>query len=222
MIIAIDGPAASGKSTTAKLVANKLKITYLDTGAMYRAVTLELLRSNTNFNNIDKVATILDNMIIDMYDYKGRNIVKLNNEDVSESIRSTNVTNNVSEVSALFNVRKSMVNVQRKIANKTDCVVEGRDIGTIVFPNADYKFYMIADIEMRANRRLKEIDQLGIIKSIDDVISDLEIRDFKDSNRVNSPLRRAEGSVEIDTSKLTIDEQVNKIINYININKYKK
>jgi cytidylate kinase len=222
MIIAIDGPAASGKSTTAKLVANKLKITYLDTGAMYRAVTLELLRSNTNFNNIDKVATILDNMIIDMYDYKGRNIVKLNNEDVSQAIRSTNVTKNVSEVSALFNVRKSMVNVQRKIANKTDCVVEGRDIGTIVFPNADYKFYMIADIEMRANRRLKEIDQLGIIKSIDDVISDLEIRDFKDSNRVNSPLRRAEGSVEIDTSKLTIDEQVNKIINYININKYKK
>ena len=222
MIIAIDGPAASGKSTTAKLVANKLKITYLDTGAMYRAVTLELLRSNTNFNNTDKVATILDNMIIDMYDYKGRNIVKLNNEDVSQAIRSTNVTKNVSEVSALFNVRKSMVNVQRKIANKTDCVVEGRDIGTIVFPNADYKFYMIADIEMRANRRLKEIDQLGIIKSIDDVISDLEIRDFKDSNRVNSPLRRAEGSVEIDTSKLTIDEQVNKIINYININKYKK
>ena len=222
MIIAIDGPAASGKSTTAKLVANKLKITYLDTGAMYRAVTLELLRSNTNFNNTDKVATILDNMIIDMYDYKGRNIVKLNNEDVSQAIRSTNVTKNVSEVSALFNVRKSMVNVQRKIANKTDCVVEGRDIGTIVFPNADYKFYMIADIEMRANRRLKEIDQLGIIKSIDDVISDLETRDFKDSNRVNSPLRRAEGSVEIDTSKLTIDEQVNKIINYININKYKK
>ena len=222
MIIAIDGPAASGKSTTAKLVANKLKITYLDTGAMYRAVTLELLRSNTNFNNTDKVATILDNMIIDMYDYKGRNIVKLNNEDVSQAIRSTNVTKNVSEVSALFNVRKSMVNVQRKIANKTDCVVEGRDIGTIVFPNADYKFYMIADIEMRANRRLKEIDQLEVIKSIDDVISDLEIRDFKDSNRVNSPLRRAEGSVEIDTSKLTIDEQVNKIINYININKYKK
>ena len=204
MIIAIDGPAASGKSTTAKLVANKLKITYLDTGAMYRAVTLELLRSNTNFNNIDKVATILDNMIIDMYDYKGRNIVKLNNEDVSQAIRSTNVTKNVSEVSALFNVRKSMVNVQRKIANKTDCVVEGRDIGTIVFPNADYKFYMIADIEMRANRRLKEIDQLGIIKSIDDVISDLEIRDFKDSNRVNSPLRRAEGSVAVSYTHLTL------------------
>ena len=215
MIIAIDGPAASGKSTTAKLVAEKLKITYLDTGAMYRAVTLHLLKSNIDFNNVDKVSTILDNFSIEMYDYKGRNIIKLNNEDITEQIRSSNVTENVSEVSALLIVRQSMVVMQRQIGNKTDCVVEGRDIGTIVFPNADYKFFMIADIKMRANRRLNEMNQLGANKTYDEMVSDLEIRDYKDTNRDNSPLRKAVDAVEIDTTELTIDEQVNKIINHI-------
>ena len=215
MIIAIDGPAASGKSTTAKLVAEKLKITYLDTGAMYRAVTLHLLKSNIDFNNVDKVSTILDNFSIEMYDYKGRNIIKLNNEDITEQIRSSNVTENVSEVSALLIIRQSMVVMQRQIGNKTDCVVEGRDIGTIVFPNADYKFFMIADIKMRANRRLNEMNQLGANKTYDEMVSDLEIRDYKDTNRENSPLRKAVDAVEIDTTELTIDEQVNKIINHI-------
>ena len=215
MIIAIDGPAASGKSTTAKLVAEKLKITYLDTGAMYRALTLHLLKSNIDFNNVDKVSTILDNFSIEMYDYKGRNIIKLNNEDITEKIRSSNVTENVSVVSALLIVRQSMVVMQRQIGNKTDCVVEGRDIGTIVFPNADYKFFMIADIKMRANRRLNEMNQLGANKTYDEMVSDLEIRDYKDTNRDNSPLRKAVDAVEIDTTELTIDEQVNKIINHI-------
>lgn len=215
MIIAIDGPAASGKSTTAKLVAEKLKITYLDTGAMYRALTLHLLKSNIDFNNVDKVSTILDNFSIEMYDYKGRNIIKLNNEDITEKIRSSNVTENVSAVSALLIVRQSMVVMQRQIGNKTDCVVEGRDIGTIVFPNADYKFFMMADIKMRANRRLNEMNQLGANKTYDEMVSDLEIRDYKDTNRDNSPLRKAVDAVEIDTTELTIDEQVNKIINHI-------
>ena len=217
MIIAIDGPAASGKSTTAKLVAKKLSITYLDTGAMYRAVTLQLLRSKIDFDNIDKVSAILDDMIIDMYDYKGANIVKLNDEDISNQIRSTTVTKHVSEVSALLFVRKSMVSMQRKIGHNTDCVVEGRDIGTIVFPNADYKFYMIANIRMRAQRRLKEMNQIGINKSLDEVISDLKIRDYMDSNRDISPLRKAKDAVEIDTSKLSIIKQVNKIINHVKI-----
>ena len=218
MIIAIDGPAASGKSTTAKLVAKKLNIIYLDTGAMYRTVTLQLLRSNINFDNSYKVSTILDNMIIDMYDYKGKNVVKLNNEDISELIRSTDVTKHVSEVSSLSGVRKSMVAMQREIGNKSDCVVEGRDIGTIVFPNAEYKFYIVADIKMRAQRRLKELEQMGIIKSLDDVMSDLKVRDHKDSNRDNSPLRKADNAVQIDTSNLSIDEQVNFIINHIKNN----
>ena len=218
MIIAIDGPAASGKSTTARLVAKKLNITYLDTGAMYRALTFQLLKSNVDFDNLDKVSTILGNLTIDMYDHKGTNIIKLNNEDITEQIRSSNVTKNVSEVSALLIVRKSMVVMQREIGYKTDCVVEGRDIGTIVFPNADFKFFMIADIKMRANRRLNEMNQSATVKTFDEIVLDLEIRDDKDTNRENSPLRKAVDAVEIDTSELTIDEQVNKIINHIKNN----
>ena len=217
MIIAIDGPAASGKSTTAKLVAKKLKVTYLDTGAMYRAVTLQLLRSKIDFVDIDKVSAILDNLIIDMFDHKGVNIVKINDEDVTGEIRSSNVTKYVSEVSALLSVRESMVVMQREIGHKTDCVIEGRDIGTIVFPNADYKFFMVADIKMRAKRRLKEMKQFGIVKSVKEVISELESRDQKDSSRDNSPLRKAKDAIEIDTSILSIDEQVDKIIDHIKI-----
>ena len=115
-------------------------------------------------------------------------------------------------------VRKSMVAMQREIGNKSDCVVEGRDIGTIVFPNAEYKFYIVADIKMRAQRRLKEQEQIGIIKSLEDVMSDLKVRDHKDSNRDNSPLRKANDAVQIDTSNLSIDEQVNFIINHIKNN----
>ncbi|MFL3028187.1 MAG: (d)CMP kinase [Candidatus Neomarinimicrobiota bacterium] len=218
MIIAIDGPAASGKSTTARLVAKKLNITYLDTGAMYRALTFQLLKSNVDFDNLDKVSTILGNLTIDMYDHKGTNIIKLNNEDITEQIRSSNVTKNVSEVSALLIVRKSMVVMQREIGYKSDCVVEGRDIGTIVFPNADFKFFMTADIKMRANRRLNEMNQSATVKTFDEIVLDLEIRDDKDTNRENSPLRKAVDAVEIDTSELTIDEQVNKIINHIKNN----
>tara|TARA_B100001250_G_scaffold192675_1_gene165638 strand:+ start:138 stop:794 length:657 start_codon:yes stop_codon:yes gene_type:complete len=218
MIIAIDGPAASGKSTTARLVAKKLNITYLDTGAMYRALTFQLLKSNVDFDNLDKVSTILGNLTIDMYDHKGTNIIKLNNEDITEQIRSSNVTKNVSEVSALLIVRKSMVVMQREIGYKSDCVVEGRDIGTIVFPNADFKFFMIADIKMRANRRLNEMNQSGTLKTFDEIVLDLEIRDDKDTNRENSPLRKAVDAVEIDTSELTINEQVNKIIDHIKNN----
>ena len=217
MIIAIDGPAASGKSTTAKLVAKKLKVTYLDTGAMYRAVTLQLLRSKIDFVDIDKVSAILDDLIIDMFDHKGVNIVKINDEDVTGEIRSSNVTKYVSEVSALLSVRESMVVMQREIGHKTDCVIEGRDIGTIVFPNADYKFFMVADIKMRAKRRLKEMKQFGIVKSVKEVISELESRDQKDSSRDNSPLRKAKDAIEIDTSNLSIEEQVDKIIDHIKI-----
>ena len=217
MIIAIDGPAASGKSTTAKLVAKKLKVTYLDTGAMYRAVTLQLLRSKIDFVDIDNVSAILDDLIIDMFDHKGVNIVKINDEDVTGEIRSSNVTKYVSEVSALLSVRESMVVMQREIGHKTDCVIEGRDIGTIVFPNADYKFFMVADIKMRAKRRLKEMKQFGIVKSVKEVISELESRDQKDSSRDNSPLRKAKDAIEIDTSNLSIVEQVDKIIDHIKI-----
>ena len=215
MIVAIDGPAASGKSTTAKMVAKKLKMTYIDTGAMYRAVTLALLRSNTDLGDYDSVCQVVDELELDIYDQGAKTVLKLNGEDVSQVIRSMPVTENVSAVSAVKYVREAMVRIQRNIGKKTNCVVEGRDIGTVVFPNAEFKIFMVADIKMRAERRLKELHEMGEDWSLQEVLADLKMRDEKDSTRAHSPLKKAEEAIEIDTSMLSIDHQVEKIINIV-------
>ena len=215
MIVAIDGPAASGKSTTAKMVAKKLKMTYLDPGAMYRAVTLALLRSNTDLDDYDSVCQVVDKLELDIYDQGAKTVLKLNGEDVSQVIRSMPVTENVSAVSAMKYVREAMVEIQRNIGKKTNCVVEGRDIGTVVFPNAEFKIFMVADIKMRAERRLKELHEMGEDWSLQEVLADLKMRDEKDSTRAHSPLKKAEEAIEIDTSMLSIDHQVEKIINIV-------
>jgi cytidylate kinase len=215
MIVAIDGPAASGKSTTAKMVAKKLKMTYLDTGAMYRAVTLALLRSNTDLDDFDSVCQVVDELKLDIYAQGAKTVLKLNGEDVSQVIRSMPVTENVSAVSAVKYVREAMVRIQRNIGKKTNCVVEGRDIGTVVFPNAEFKIFMVADIKMRAERRLKELHEMGEDWSLQEVLADLKMRDEKDSTRAHSPLKKAEEAIEIDTSMLSIDHQVEKIINIV-------
>ena len=213
MIIAIDGPAASGKSTTAKLVAKKLKMTYLDTGAMYRAVTLALLRSNTNLDDYDSICQVVSELELDIYDQGTKTVVRLDGEDVSQAIRSMLVTENVSAVSAVKYVREAMVEIQRNIGKKTNCVVEGRDIGTVVFPDAEFKIFMVADVKMRAERRLKELHEMGENRSFQEVLADLKRRDEKDSTRAYSPLQKADEAIEIDTSMLSIDQQVRKIIN---------
>ena len=213
MIVAIDGPAASGKSTTAKMVAKKLEMTYLDTGAMYRAVTLALLRSNTDLDDYDSVCQVVDELELDIYDKGSKTIVKLDGEDVSEAIRSMPVTENVSAVSAMKYVRQTMVEIQRNIGKKTNCVVEGRDIGTVVFPDAEFKIFMVADVNMRAERRFKDIREMGENRSFQEVLADLKRRDEKDSTRAYSPLQKADEAIEIDTSMLSIDQQVRKIIN---------
>ena len=215
MIVAIDGPAASGKSTTAKMVAKKLKMTYLDTGAMYRAVTLALLRSNTDLDDYDSVCHVVDELELDIYDQGSKTIVRLHGEDVSKAIRSMPVTENVSAVSAMKYVRQTMVEIQRNIGKKTNCVVEGRDIGTVVFPDAEFKIFMVADIKMRAERRLKELYAMGENRSLHEVLADLKRRDEKDSTRAHSPLQKADEAIEIDTSMLSIDQQVEKIINLV-------
>ena len=215
MIVAIDGPAASGKSTTAKMVAKKLKMTYLDTGAMYRAVTLALLRSNTDLDDFDSVCQVVDELELDIYAQGAKTVLKLNGEDVSQVIRSMPVTENVSAVSAVKYVREAMVRIQRNIGKKTNCVVEGRDIGTVVFPNAEFKIFMVADIKIRAERRLKELHEMGEDWSLQEVLADLKMRDEKDSTRAHSPLKKAEEAIEIDTSMLSIDHQVEKIINIV-------
>ena len=216
MIIAIDGPSASGKSTTAKGVAEKLGITHVDTGAMYRAVTLGLKLSEISPDDDTSVCQYLSE--IELY-FDGNNKIHLNGVDVSYEIRSGDISSRVSAVSAIPEVREKMVIIQRRIAGEQNCVLEGRDIGTVVFPNAEFKFFLIADIDVRAKRRLIELEKMGETKSISELIEDIRRRDQLDSSRNHSPLIQADDAIPIDTSQLTINEQIKKIINHINHNK---
>ena len=216
MIIAIDGPAASGKSMTAIGVAKRLGITYLDTGAMYRAVTFGLIENNIKFDHSSDLENYLKKIKLEFFKTKTKTLLHLNGCNITEEIRSSKVTESVSEVSALKIVRSSMVLIQRKMADSNDCILEGRDISTVVFPNADFKFFLIADEEVRAKRRLNDLRKIGELQSIDKVINDIIERDYKDSTRVHSPLKKAEDAIIIDTSNLNINEVINKIMNVVN------
>ena len=217
MIIAIDGPAATGKSTSAKLVSQKLGFTYLDTGAMYRCVTLLVLRNNVDINNQDHLASLLKNFQLDIKKNGKDHLFLLDGEDVSKDIRSSDVTDNVSAVSALPVVRKKLVSIQRKIADNQDSVVEGRDIGTVVFPNADVKFFIVADTLVRAKRRQLDLKRLGEKKTIDSLIKEIRDRDNYDSQRKISPLTKAIDAIEVNTTNTTIDEQVNFMVNKVKL-----
>ena len=208
MIIAIDGPAATGKSTTAKALAQKLGFTYLDTGAMYRAITLLILRKKIKIGENFILNSLLNQFDLQIEQNEKQISVILNGEDVSDEIRRLDVTKHVSEVSALPVVRKSLVKIQREIAKDKDCVVEGRDIGTVVFPNAEVKFYVVADYDVRAKRRLLDFKKLGEKKSVDELIKEIKNRDKYDSEREHSPLLKAGDAIEVDTTNLKIEEQV--------------
>ena len=216
MIIAIDGPAASGKSTAAIGVAKRLGITYLDTGAMYRAVTFGLIEHNIEFENSNIIENFLERIDIKFSESSSGILLKLNGRDITREIRSEIVTKNASDVSALKSVRESMVLIQRKMAEVGDCVLEGRDIGTVVFPNADFKFFLIADEKSRAERRLEDLKAIGEQSSVEKVMSDLMNRDHKDSPRMHSPLKKSEDAIIIDTSDLGINEVIDKIVNIVN------
>jgi len=216
MIIAIDGPAASGKSTTAIGVAKCLGITYLDTGAMYRAVTFGLIENDIKFEDSPELDNYLKQIKLKLSETKSGVILNLDGRNVSKEIRSSKVTENVSEVSALKSVRDSMVIIQRKLAKKNDCILEGRDIGTVVFPNADFKFFLIADEKSRAKRRQNDLKIMGEKKSIENVIKDINKRDNKDSTRKHSPLTKSEDAIIIDTSNLGINKVIDKIVNIVN------
>lgn len=204
-IIALDGPSGSGKSTIANILAKKLKISYLNTGSMYRAVTLFFLENN--IAKSDKIdIDLLRKINIDIKEDR----VFLNGKDVSDKIRNKEVTENVSWVSSLFLVRKYLVDMQRKISQNKSIILDGRDIGTVVFPNAKYKFFLVASSEVRAKRRY---EQNEIDKSLEEIQKDIEKRDYLDSHREISPLKKAEDSIEIDSSNLSIDETIEKIIN---------
>ena len=216
MIIAIDGPSGSGKSTTAKILARRLKITHLDTGAMYRVVTWGLIRKNINIRDLEKVKTFLEEVEIT---YSNSNNIFLDGELVSSDIRKNEVTSSVSAVSSINEVRKFLVEIQRDIGKNIDCVIEGRDIGSVVFPDADFKFYLTADLDVRSKRRKIELEKIGEDITIHEIKSAIQKRDLIDSSRKISPLMRPKDAIEIDSTNLTIDEQIDKIMKIIKQNK---
>jgi len=212
MIIAIDGPAGSGKSTTARGVAELLTIMYLDTGAMYRALTWALIDAGVEPTDNEKVYDYLKKLDIN---FDSSNHILVNSKDISHAIRTRKVSSQVSAVSTIPKVRAIMVEIQRKIVGNNDCVLEGRDIGTVVFPEADFKFFLVADATIRAKRRMKDFKEIGENAIFSDILADIEKRDANDSSRTHSPLIKADDAIIIDTSYITIDQQIEKIVNLI-------
>ena len=213
--IAIDGPAGSGKTTTAKLVAKRLGILPVDTGAMYRAVSYECLRRNIDVHDEKSVESIIDNINIDQKAIGDEIHTYLNGEDVSDKIRTPEVDKVVSIVSSYKKVRDKLVEIQRKLANTQDVVIEGRDIGTIVLKDADIKIFMKASLKERAKRRFNELRAKGVNVNFEDVLRELKKRDEMDSKRELAPLKIPEGAIIIDTTNKTIEEQVEEIIKII-------
>ena len=210
MIIAIDGPAGSGKSTIAKLIAEDLGLVYLDTGAMYRLITLKALNDGI-LGNLDKIIKMLDNLNIDIKE----NGFYLDDIDVSEEIRKPVVSENVSDIAVIREVREKMVDVQRKFSESKNVILDGRDIGTVVFPNADVKIFLVADAKERSNRRYKELVAKGENVRIEEIYENILKRDEIDSTRKESPLKKADNAIEVDTTSKNIEEVKNEILNIV-------
>jgi len=219
MVITIDGPAGVGKTTTAKRLASKLGYQYLDTGAMYRAVTYFFEQSSIDINAKDQVKKMLDILKLELDFTSSDNIiVLLDGKDISLLIRSEEVTNTVSRVSALKAVREKIVEMQKETVKNGNFVVEGRDIGTVVFPDAKHKFFLVADYDTRAERRLKDFKRINEELNVNKIKKDLTDRDQYDSSRKLSPLKQAKDAIVVDTSNCTIDDQVNQIYKHIERN----
>ena len=206
--IAIDGPAGAGKSSVAKVLARRLGCIYLDTGAMYRAVTWLALQKQVAFDDMEGIKDLLQTIELEFKDVDGMQHLYCNATDVTEAIRTPEISANVSAVSMIPQVREAMTAQQQKIAAGSDVLMDGRDIGTTVLPNARYKFFLTASLEERARRRALELEQKGIAVDMEQLIADIALRDKKDSEREVSPLKQAEDAVLIDTSSLTFDEVV--------------
>jgi len=221
IIIAIDGPAASGKSSAAKYLAEKLGFIYLDTGAMYRAVTYLALKNNIQ-NDTKAIVELVKNLDMRLEFNNGVTNVFVDGEDVTDFIRSPEVSSMVSEVSIIPEVRNELVKLQRKIGENVDLVAEGRDTTTVVFPNADLKVFLTADIDERTKRRFEEYLSKGRTVTFEDVKANLSKRDRIDSSREHSPLSKADDAFELDTTNLTIDEEIQKIVDRVNQIKLEK
>ncbi|OGW84371.1 MAG: cytidylate kinase [Omnitrophica bacterium RIFCSPLOWO2_01_FULL_45_10] len=215
LVIAIDGPAGSGKSTVSKRVAKELGLLYVDTGAMYRALTLKAVRMKLDLEDEAVLTGLARTTEIDLEDTSDLKVF-LDGEDVAGLIRTPEITNNIKYIARVPGVRKEMVKKQRAIGSHKPCVLEGRDIGTVVFPDADYKFYLDANIDVRAKRRFKDLAELGQgIPDIDDVRRDVILRDESDIKRAVGALKKAADAVRIDTTNRSIEEVAAKILSYI-------
>lgn len=214
-VVAVDGTAGSGKGTITKIVAEKLNLVTIDTGAMYRCVTLAMLENNVGVEDLNKINSILKDIKIEFVDDKDSKKVFLNGKDVTLKIRSKEVNEFVSPVSTVKQVRECMANMQRKMAKTIDVIMEGRDIGTNVFPNADVKIYLDATPEERAKRRFKQNEENGIEISYDEILKNVKERDYIDSHREIAPLSKAPDAIYIDSTEMTIEEVVETVTNII-------
>ena len=212
-IVAIDGPAGAGKGTITKKVAKRLKLVNVDTGATFRCVALNMLDKNIGIEEEEKIKEVLDKINIEM---KSNGEIFLNGENVTKRIRENDVNNFVSPVSTIQPVRDKLLEIQRKIAEGKDVIMEGRDIGTVVFPNANVKIYLDATPEERAKRRVLQNEEKGIKTSYEEVLENIKDRDKRDSNRKVAPLKKADDAIYIDSSNMTIDEVVENVIALIN------
>ena len=211
MIVAIDGPAGSGKSTVSKMIADDIGFIYLDTGAMYRLFAYKLIKENVDMDNNEEELRILEDLNIDMKNGK----FYLDNEDVSDKIRSREVSSGASKVARIKEVREKMVDIQREFSKSKNVILDGRDIGTVVFPNADLKIYLNAASEVRAKRRFEELKEKDKNVNYNEILKEIEERDYHDSSRKESPLRIADDAIVIDTTDSTIDEVKENIKNLI-------
>ncbi len=214
--IAIDGPAGSGKSTTAKNVASRLKINYIDTGAMYRACAYYMLEKGVDISNESDVSEELKNMNMTVNYVGGAQHILVNGNDVTGKLRTNEISSAASKVAVIGSVREYLVALQRKTASLFDVIMDGRDIGTCVIPDAEVKIFLTASVEERAKRRFKELVQKGLEADFEQVKKDIEYRDRNDTERAVSPLRKAEDAILLDTTDMTVEEVVQELISIIN------
>lgn len=214
-VVAVDGPAGSGKGTITKLVGEKKKLVYIDTGAMYRCVALDCLNNNVNYTDIEGIKRILENISIELKIENGVQKVYLNGKDVSSEIRENRVNNVVSEYSAIKEIRDKITPMQQKMGDTQDIIMEGRDIGTVVFPNADVKIFLDCDVKERARRRYIQNQQKGIESSYEDILENIIKREKINSTREVAPFVKADDAILIDSTNMTIEEVVNRVIEII-------